>query len=226
MAYLQPLGQFQRLPLNQQRCCSVASLLVSAFRFCGRQWMWIRSDNNKQISQVALKIFIAPFLASATLLSGLPAVIGILFFSSGNIPAVTVYHPRGDINLLRKDTSNEQIAERIKEHLRIAGHEYSIEVRSKDREIINDYYPEHISRYITLINPSSTRITRFCERLKNHFYNKDVSSLSSLYHCFYQKGASERIAQLQDVLALHRAVSFSIPFDLAYVHIELGQGRI
>jgi hypothetical protein len=224
MANPQPLWQIQPLPLNQWRCCSVESLLVFPFRFCGRQWMWIRNDNNNQISQVALKILIVPVLACATLLSGLPAVIGTLFFSSGNIQNVTEYYPGGDINLLRKDISNEQIGERIKEHLRIARHEYSIEVRSQDREIINDYYPEHIHRYITLINPSSTAVTRFCESLKNQFYNKDVSSLSSLYPCLYERGTPECLAQLNDVLALHKAVTFSMTFDLAYVRTELGRG--
>jgi hypothetical protein len=225
MANPQFFGKVQPLPLNQWKRCLVERLLVSPFRFCGRQWMWIRNDNNSQISQVALKIFIVPFLVCATLMSGLPAVIGTLIYSSGNIPAVTVYQPMGDINLLRKDISNKQIAKKIKELLRNVGHEYSIKVQSMNRGIINDYYPKYIHRYITLINPSNTAITRFCETLKNHFYNKDVFSLNSLHSCLYDSGVgTPGLAQLKDVLALYKAVTFSLAFDLAYVHTELSRG--
>ncbi|MBN9378911.1 MAG: hypothetical protein BGO14_03140 [Chlamydiales bacterium 38-26] len=228
MVNLQPVAMLQRLPLppdNRRGHCSVERLLVSPFRFCGRQWMWIRGDSHNQISKVALKVFTVPFLACATVLSSLPALIGALFFSLSNIPSVVEYQPRFDINLLRKDTSNEEIAIKIKDHLQTSGYDYSIKVRSRDRELTNDHYPEYIQRYITVINPSSSPAMRLWERFKNHFYNKEVSSLNSLSVCLFDQ-EPKRLAQLRDVLALHRSITFSLAFDLAYIRTEVGEGTL
>jgi hypothetical protein len=218
------LDQPQPLPvpvINQGGCYSmIKGLLFSPLRFCGRQWVWINSYDNNQISQVVLKVLVI----SATLLSSLPAIIGALVFSADDIPDVTKLRPGGNINLLEKGTSDEAIAEIIRNQLRSAGYEYSVEVRSLDREVINHYYPNHIHRYVILTDSSSTAITRFWEVLKNHFYNNDISSLDSLYPCIYNGSAREGWTQLKDVLALHKSVTFSMAFDLAYVRTELGRG--
>lgn len=218
----QPLAQLQALPIKPRKCCcSIRDLFFAPIRFCGRQWMWVKDTNKNSISQIALKVLLVPFLACLTLLSGLPAVIGALIFSPKPID-YTDYNPGAGLSLLRRDTSNEQIAERIQEHLNSKGHKYSVNVRSMDRERIrnDNYYPENIHRYVTVTNPSNTKATRFKEVLKNHFYNKDVSSLSALFPCIRGLGTEEGCKQLRDVLALYKAITFSIPYDLAYLSIE------
>jgi len=214
----------QPLPLNYNGCFSVKDLFFSPLRFCGRQWMWTKSDSNNQISQIALKTLAIPFLTCTTFLSGLLAVIGALVFSEDNIPSITEDHPGGDISLLRKNTSNKEVARLVKDRLNNAGYEYSVEVRSLDGNAINNYFPENIHRYVTLINPSSTKITRFLEVIKDHFYNKKSPSLSFLYPCIYSDNIEENLSQLKHILALHKAVTFSMAFDLAYVRTELGRG--
>ena len=36
----------------------------------------------------------------------------------------------------------------------------------------------------------------------------------------------KRLAQLRDVLALHRSITFSLAFDLAYIRTEVGEGTL
>jgi len=217
----QPLPQL--LPINAGGGCSVKDLFFSPLRFCGRQWMWIEGDNNNQIVHIALKVLAVPFLTCATALSCLPAVIGALVFSEGYIPSITEYSPGGGQDLLRKSEGNEAVARIVKDRLRSAGYECSVEVRSQNRRVNNNNFPDHIHRYVTLINPSSTKITRFFEVIKGHFCNTDVPSLSSAYPCIYRDNMEENLPHLKRILALHEAVTVSMACDLAYVRTELGR---
>lgn len=221
MAAANPLERPQPLPINEDENYWIRSLFFAPIRFCGRQWAWIESDDNDEVLQVAIKILSVPFLACATLLSALPAFIGGVVFSAENIPSITEHHPRGDISLLSRNTKNEDVAERIKDVLQRLGLEYVVEVRSMDRDKTNEYYDEYLHRYVTLKDPSSTEITRIWELVKNNFHNKETPSLSSLYPCICEISKDEDIAQLKDVLAIYKSVTFSIAFDLAYVTTEV-----
>jgi hypothetical protein len=217
------LAKPQVLQSDNSGYYSLKNLFFSPLRYCGRQWVWVKSNPDDQISQTALKILASPFLACATLFSGLPALIGAFIFSPDTIPTVTKYSPRGDLALLKNNVSNEEIAERIKRQLNLGGVECSVEVQSRDREILNDYYPDSLHRCVTLVNPSNATLSRVKEVLKSHFHNKDISDLNNLYACIYEGAASEDLDRLKDVLALHGAVTFSLAFDLAYVRTELGR---
>lgn len=210
------MGQPQRLSFNTNMSSLIQCLLVFPLRCCGRQWVWIRRGNDISIYQVAINVFSVPFLACATLLSGVPAAIGVLFFSARSIPRVTEDHPRGDITLLAKETSDDKIAERIRDHFRNAGYEYLVEVRS----IEGDLHHNTLHRYITLINPASTPITRLWEGLKHHFYNEMDLSLNSLHHSIIK---NDNLDRLKSILALYRAVTFSLSVDLGYIHTRLGE---
>src|SRR4051812_48468325 len=120
--------QFQPQFINHKSCLD-KGLFFSPFRFCGRQWMWIKSDS-KQISEVALKVLATPFLVGATLLTGIPAAIGALIFPPDGLLSTFEYRPPGDLNLLRRDISNDQVAEIIRETLSKRGCECSVKVRS------------------------------------------------------------------------------------------------
>ena len=216
-----PIEIPQPLPINEDEHYWVRSFFFAPIRFCGRQWIWVESDDNNEILQVALKILSVPFLACTTLLSVLPAFIGGGLLSAENIQSITEHHPKGDISLLSRNIQNEEVAERIKDVLQRLGLEYVVEVRSMDRDKINEYYSEYIHRYVTLIDPSSTEITRIWQLVKNNFHSKESPSLSSLYPCICDIGTEEDIAQLRDVLSLYKSVTFSIAFDLAYVRTDI-----
>ncbi len=212
------------VPINRGRCCSIKDIFFSPIRFCGRRWMWVKGDSNNQISGIALKILVTPLLACTTLLSGLIAVIGALALPTDNIPSCIAHSPGGKISLLRRDKSDNDIAREIKKSLSDSGCEYSVQVKSMERAVIDEnHYPECIHRYVTVIDPSNTAMTRFLEVLKNQFWNKSVPSLGSLYPCVYREMTTEDLEQLKSVLALHKAVTFSMAFDLAYVRTELGR---
>lgn len=224
MSAPQELPISHTLPVDTNRGFFVKELFFSPLRFCGRQWMWITSDSNNQISQVAFKALAVPFFTCATCLSGSIAIIGSLFFSECKSQSVTLYNSGGNLDLLRKNVSNEQVAETIKTRLNNAGCECSVKVNALDREVMNNYYPDHIMRHVTLTNPSSTKITRFWEGIKKVFHNTDSPSLDSLYPCIYRDNVEELLPDLKRVLALYESITFSMAFDLAYVRIELIQG--
>jgi hypothetical protein len=223
-----PLG----LPSNTGGCRLDRSLFFAPIRFCGRQWESVRSDSNDKISQTVFKVLAKAVLACAIILAGIPAVAGALIFSPDYIPPLMDYCPEANFSMLKRDTSDEEIAERIRKLLNDEECECSVQVQSVERRVsaFGDR-SENIHRNVTLINPSDTAISRFTEVLKYHFYNKDVSSLENLYLCMYGmclnthgKGGFDKTDRLKTVLALHGSVTFHIPFDFAYVNTELGRG--
>lgn len=207
------------LPLNHRGNDSLKDLFFAPIRFCGRQWMWINSDHQSKISQIVFRVLALPFLGCATLASGVMAAIGAHVFSSDKIPSHLNYSREGNLELLRRNTSNQEIAGRITDELNRAGCECTVEVLSMDREVLHNYYPEFIHRFVTLKNPS--RKFRVWEVVKHHFLNKNTPRIEALYLCIDRRRTPESIQQLNDVLALHRSVTFIMAFDLAYVRTEI-----
>lgn len=221
-AQTQTLPQLLPLTIENNGCCSAKELFFSPIRYCGRQWMWMNRESNDQISQIALKALAFPFLVCATILAGGMAVIGALALPADSIPSCTEYNLRGDLSLLRKDSSNEQIEGRISERLTAAGYACSVNVESS-RSANSDYYSDYVHRYVTLTNPSSTSTSRFWKVIENHFWNKNVPNLYNLHSCLCGGATVEDLERLKEVLALHGEISFSIAFDLAYISTQLGR---
>jgi len=215
----QPLCLPQPLPMREGGGYSVKDIVFAPIRFCGRQWMWINSDHKDQTSQIALRVLALPFLACATLVSGIIAAVGVRIFSAGHLPERVDFPVPRELALLRRDVSDFDIAGRIRENLNRVECVCSVEVLSMDREVIHNYYPNHIHRYITLQN--SSRASRIWEMVKYQFWNKNHPRLNDLYRCTYGDGTPENIAGLKDVLALHKSVTFSMAFDLAYVRTSV-----
>lgn len=220
MSAYQPLALADPLYIDRGGNYSLKGAFFSPLRFCGRQWMWIKSDNNKQI---ALKILSTPFLGCATILSFFLAAVGALIFSSNDKRFLAEYHAVGDISLLKEDISNNDVAKRIKDSLNKLGCQYSVEVQSINRTVINDYCIGNIHRIVTLTNPSNTKITRYLQVIKNHFNNTEALSLDSVYTCVLERETDESLSKLKAILELHKTISFSIAFDLAYVNTEIVQ---
>lgn len=219
----QPLAVQMRLSIDNDGCCSLKDLFFSPIRFSGRQWMWMNSDSEGRVSQIALKRLAFPFLVCSIILAAGMAIIGGLVLPAESIPRHTDYNPRGDISLLKKDLSDEQVEREISGRLTASGYVCSVHVRSSERSAINhDYYPDYVHRNVTLTNPSSTSASRFRKVIENHFWNKNAPSLTSLHTCLYGGVSSEDLERLKEILALHEGVTFSMAFDLAYVSTRLG----
>ena len=128
-----PVAQPQPVAItkgSQYDDSTMSKVFFSPIRYSGLLWNWIKQPNDR-ISQLVLKILAVPFVGCLTLVSGLLAGIGALIFSKDVPKGCLQLDPGGDITLLNRDISDEQIAEKIQEDLGPLSLQYSVQVRSK-----------------------------------------------------------------------------------------------
>lgn len=218
-----PIDQPQGMAMpksNKDNYYPTRPVFFSPIRYCGKLWNWIKEPNDR-VSLLALKILAVPFVGCFTIVSGLLAGIGALIFSNDIPKGCSELISDEDIAPLRRNITEEQIAEKIQEDLGQLDIQYSVQVRSRNRYIYNNY-AENIDRYITLKNSSSSAISRYWETIKYHFFNKNISNIYALYHSVFREKTAEGLDQLIWSLKTHGSVTFFLPFDLAYVYTELG----
>lgn len=182
-------------------------------RWCGRKWQWL-TDKSSTGREVALKALAAPFIASATLVSG--AVSGIAaIILGGPLPKLTVKIPeRTSFPPCDARETDEKIANFVHFYLKSLGCECNVQVKTvhthnKEETGYKHTYKEYEfggcrSREILL---SSNAKCSWIEAVKFHFHNKDYAFPNDI----------------GSVLSTIGPLKIFIPFHNSYVTVTCGR---
>lgn len=207
-------------------CCNVKEFLFKPIQFCGRQWEWMKQIESEcsasQMVQIALRILALPLLALATFFSGGLGLVAALL-PAGDVPTEkrrdieTVIDPE----LIAKASTDEQVAEKLRERLSPIGCECAVDVSTDESPFMMSLFnmnknPNSVTRFIT-IEPTSSCFWRIWKSVQNNFLNKENPSLTNLYLCLQKYPTIAHTQELNEFLETYGRVGFTIDRDLEYI---------
>ncbi len=188
---------------------NLSSTLFYPLRVCGRIW---------STTGTLPKSLLSPLLVPATIFAGSLAAIGAVIAPLETRRYTQTSTP-SRCSLLQQAQTDQQVKDLIQKRLTKAEIPCSVQVSSLERNYTTspDYFSGYIHRNIVVQSTSST-LSRLWERVKLEFLNDTIPGIENLPYTLI---FDNPVDQLKKILAVYQNAQFSLPFDLAYIRVEM-----